>query len=372
MSTPHTTSSSRREFLRLLSLGGLAMTAGRPVTVRAADAMRAPRRQLGVALVGLGRYSTGELGPALRETRFCRLAGVVTGSPAKGARWSRSYGFPAGSVYGYDTMHRMAQNPGIDIVYVVTPNGLHAEHTIRAARAGKHVICEKPMANTVAECDAMIAACRQAGVKLSIGYRLHFDPYHQELMRLAHHRDFGPFTRMSGAFAFVMTHHEWRVEKKLAGGGPLMDLGIYVLHEACMAADGATPVAVTAREGPKTRPKFFREVEESIRWSMEFADGAVAGGMTSYNASGNRFRADAPRGWIELHNAFSYHGITGATSRGPLHYPPVNQQARQMDDFADCILTGRETPVPGELGRRDLRIITAVYEAARTGQRVAV
>src|SRR5512142_2583683 len=170
-------------------------------------------------------------------------------------------------------MQRLADNPDIDIVYVVTPNGLHAQHTIRAAKAGKHVISEKPMANTVAECDAMIAACRDAKVKLSIGYRLHFDPYHQELMRLARDKDFGAFTKMNGAFAFVMSTPQWRAEKKLAGGGPLMDLGIYVLHAACMAANGATPVAVTAHEEPKQRPDFFRDVEETIRWRMEFADG---------------------------------------------------------------------------------------------------
>jgi glucose-fructose oxidoreductase len=365
-------SSTRREFLRRLSLGALAMTGRSYLAARTDDPPRPARRPLGVALVGLGNYSTGQLGPALRETKLCRLAGVVTGSAAKGRRWSREYGFPEASIYHYDTMHRMADNRDIDIVYVVTPNGLHAEHTIRAAQAGKHVISEKPMANTVAECDAMIAACREAKVMLSIGYRLHFDPYHQELMRLARDQDFGAFTKENGAFAFVMSTPQWRAEKKLAGGGPLMDLGIYVLHEACLAANGATPRAVTAHEPPKERPDFFRDVEESIGWTMEFPDGATAEGWTSYNGNGNNFHADAPRGWFDLQNAFSYGGIIGKTSRGRLKFPRVNQQARQMDDFADCILTGRPTPVPGELGRRDLQIITAIYAAARSGKRAAV
>ena len=134
-----------------------------------AGSAAASGRQLGVALVGLGGYSTGQLGPALLETKFCRLAGVVTGSRKKGEKWAREHGFPASSIYSYDTMDRLADNPAIDIVYVVTPNALHAEHTIRAAKAGKHVICEKPMAVSVAECDAMLAACREAKVKLSIG-----------------------------------------------------------------------------------------------------------------------------------------------------------------------------------------------------------
>jgi glucose-fructose oxidoreductase len=356
---------SRREFLERCTLGGAALLT---LTGRA-SAAEPPARKLGVALVGLGNYSNGQLGPALRQTQHCRLAGVVTGSPAKGAQWARDYGFPEKSIYGYETMARIADNPDIDIIYVVTPPGLHAEHAIAAAKTGKHVICEKPMANTVAECDAIIAACAAAKVRLSIGYRLHFDPYHEELRRLVRTGEFGPFLKMGGAFAFRMGSLQWRADKKLAGGGPLMDLGIYVIQESCMAA-GATPVAVTARERPKARPDFFRDVEESIEWTLEFANGARSECLTSYNEGGNRFRAEAAGGWFEVNPAFNYGGLAGATSRGPLRFdPPVNQQARQMDDFAQCILTGRATPVPGEMGRRDMCIVTAIYESAAAGGR---
>lgn len=362
---------SRREFLERCTLGGAALLsmAGRAD----ADNDALPARKLGVALVGLGNYSAGQLGPALWQTQHCRLTGVVTGSPAKGAQWARDYGFSGKNVYGYDTMARIADNPDIDIIYVVTPPGLHAEHAIAAAKTGKHVICEKPMANTVAECDAIIAACAAAKVRLSIGYRLHFDPYHEELRRLVRTGEFGPFLKMGGAFAFRMGSLQWRADRKLAGGGPLMDLGIYVIQESCMAA-GATPVAVTARERPKARPDFFRDVEESIEWTLEFANGARSECFTSYNDGGNRFRAEAAGGWFEVGPAFTYSGLAGATSRGPLRFdPPVNQQARQMDDFAQCVLTGRATPVPGEMGRRDLGIVTAIYEsAAANGRRVEV
>jgi glucose-fructose oxidoreductase len=358
---------SRREFLELCTLGGAALLA-----LRGQAAPEAPARKLGVALVGLGGYSTGQLGPALRETKFCRLAGVVTGSPAKGAQWAREYGFPEKNVYGYGTMAQLADNPDIDIVYVVTPNGLHAEHAIAAARAGKHVICEKPMGRTVAECDAILAACAAAKMRLSIGYRLHFDPYHEELRRLVRTREFGAFQRMSGGFAFRMATAQWRATKTLAGGGPLMDLGIYVIQECCMAA-GAAPVAVTARERPKLRPEFFRDVEEGIEWTLEFADGARSECFTSYNDGRNDFRAEAAGGWLELRPAFSYRSLQGATSRGALRFePPVNQQARQMDDFAQCVLTGRATPVPGEMGRRDLSIIEAIYESAAHCRRVEI
>jgi len=359
---------SRRKFLERVTLGGAAMLAlgGR------AHAADAPRK-LGVALVGLGNYSRGELGPALKLTRNCRLAGVVTGSPAKGAQWARDYGFPEKNVYGYETMNRLADNSDIDIVYVVTPNGLHAGHSIAAARAGKHVICEKPMANTVADCDAIIAACKTAGVRLSIGYRLHFDPYHEVLRELVRTQEFGPFTRMHGSFAFRMGTRQWRIEKALAGGGPLMDLGVYVVQESCMATTAA-PVAVIAHEIPKKRPEFFNEVEEGIEWTLEFADGALAKGFTSYNDSGNNFRADAARGWFEMQSAYIYRNLRGETNKGPLKFEPeVNQQALQMDDFAECVTTGRASPVPGEMGRRDMRIVEAIYaSAAAGGERVEI
>ena len=188
--------------------------------------------RLGVALIGLGGYSGGALAPALRLTEHCRLTGVVTGSPEVGRTWATDHGFSENSIYDYGSMARMADDPAIDIAYVVTPNALHGEHAIAAARAGKHVICEKPMANTVAECDAILDACRTAGVRLSIGYRLHFDPYHEELRRLVRTGELGPFTRMSGGFSAVMTRPQWRAERALAGGGPLMDLGIYVVQES--------------------------------------------------------------------------------------------------------------------------------------------
>jgi len=330
-------------------------------------------RKLGVALVGLGRYSTSQLGPALKQTNHCRLAGVVTGSREKGEQWAKDNGFSPKNIYSYDSMPQLVDNKEIDIVYVVTPNGLHAEHAVAAARAGKHVICEKPMANTVAECDAIIAACRAAHVKLSIGYRLHFDPYHQELMRLAKEKDFGVFTKMRGDRGFVMERKVWRADKKLAGGGPLMDLGVYIIHGACMAANGSAPLAVTAKEHAKTKPDLFTDVEEGIDWEMEFPGGAFCNAVTSYQHRADRFRAEGKNGWIEFkEHAFTYRGMVVETSRGPLNFVPPNQQALQMDDFAQCILQNKESRVAGELGRRDLVIIEAIYKAAATGERVEV
>ncbi|MGA9875331.1 MAG: Gfo/Idh/MocA family oxidoreductase, partial [Solirubrobacteraceae bacterium] len=194
---------SRRDFVRLASTGAVALAAGAPSSSRAEILAANQGRPLGVALLGLGNYATGELGPSLRETKFCRLAGVVSGHPEKAAQWARDYDLPAKNLYNYENFDRIADNPDIDIVYVVTPPAIHPEFVIRAARAGKHVISEKPLATSVADCDAMIAACREAGVRFSVGYRLFFDPYHGELRRLAREGDFGPLARMAGNFSFV-------------------------------------------------------------------------------------------------------------------------------------------------------------------------
>ncbi len=365
---------SRRDFVRAVALGAACVGGGAAGALAAelAEATQGGRRKLGIALMGLGLYSRGELAPALQKTQLCRLAGVVTGSREKGVKWSQKYGFPEANIWDYSAIHQLAGNPDIDIVYVVTPNGLHPEHVIRVAEAGKHVICEKPMANSVADCDKMMAACRKAGVKLSIGYRLQFDPHHIELDRLAREKDFGTLDRLSGEHSWTFTQRAWRIEKSLSGGGPLMDVGIYVIQAACRAAR-AQPVAVTARELPKTRPELFNEVEETIEWRMEFPAGVVCDASSSYARNNNFFRAEGARGWIRIDPAYGYRGIEVDTSRGPLAITPVPQQALQMDDFASCILTGRETPVPGSMGRDHMAIIEAIYaSAAQGGRRVEV
>lgn len=363
---------SRRDFLRGLSIG----TAGLffdPSIGHVADLLAQNRgRKLGIAILGLGGYATNQLGPALRETKLCELTAVITGHPEKGTKWAADYNLKPGNIYTYDTMDRIADNRHIDIVYVVTPPALHPDFTIRAANLGKHVISEKPMATSVRDCDLMIAACKNAKVQLGIGYRMQYDLFRKELMRLARELDFGPFMKISGEFSFVMNQRQWRVEKKLAGGGPMMDLGIYVVQSASMAAN-AYPISVTAAEEPKLRPDFFNEVEETIRFTLFFPNGAKCDGVTSFNRSGNVFKAEAPKGWYEItRSAYNYNGAVGQTSRGSMNYQWINQQAAQMDDFADCVLTGRKTPVSGEMGRTHMAVITAVYESARTGKIVRV
>jgi len=363
---PHT-SISRRAFLNRLSATGTLALA--PRAMLAGDGNG---KTFGVALAGLGGYSTGQLGPALKLTKHCRLVGVVTGSEGKGRKWAQEHGFPETNIYHYDNMAAMADNPAIDIVYVATPNALHAKHAIAAAAAGKHVICEKPMATSVADCDAIIAACEKAGVRLGMGYRLHYDPHHEELRRLVRTREFGSFMKMDGGFAFKMTKPQWRAEKELAGGGPLMDVGVYVIQEAFMAAGTVPLVAVTARELPKERPEFFKDVEESLEWTMEFANGAKCQCFTSYNSNRDEFRAEAEGGWFQIGPAFGYRGQKASTSRGPVVVePPASQQALQIDAFVRHVRDGAPNLVPGKMGKRDMVVIEAIYaSAAKAGERI--
>jgi glucose-fructose oxidoreductase len=374
MKLPQTTF-SRRKFIGHLSAAAAFIVARR--AARASDAP-VPSKKLGVALVGLGSYSTNQLGPALRLTEHCQLTGVVTGSRDKGKKWAREYGFPEKNIFSYETIPQIAGNPDIDVVYVVTPNGLHAEHVIAAAKAGKHVITEKPMANNVADCDAMIAACRDAGVRLMVGYRLHYEPHTAEFVRLAHDQTFGPFMKIESENGFSIDPDArvadmWRLDKKLAGGGPLMDMGVYVIQAVCMAKVEAAPVAVTAKFGRVTMPKVFTEVEESITWTAEYADGAKAECKATYAEQLSTIRAEGAKGWAEIeYPAFYYDEPILKTSQGKPHFPKINHQAAQLDGMALELLSGRPSIAPGEMGRRDVAIIEAIYAAAKSGQRVEV
>lgn len=370
--------SSRREFLKTLSrgMGGAALAASAgPLVSRAAGPDEEP---LGVALVGLGNYATGQLAPALQETTNCELTGIVTGTPAKAEKWKEKYDIPEENVYNYETYDRIADNDDIDIIYVVLPNSMHAEYTIRAAEAGKHVLCEKPMATSVQECRDMIAACEKAGVKLSVGYRLHFQPHHQRVMELGQDEVYGPVTVMQNGFGFRIPddavdepHFEWRLDKEMAGGGALMDVGIYALQGARYVT-GEEPEAVTAQEYT-TRPEVFDEVDETLFFQLEFPGGTVVDGSTSYNGNFNRLYATATDGWFEVRPAYGYGGVEGRTHEGSMDLENVNQQARQMDAFAEAIRQDRPPRVGGEEGLRDLKVIEAIYESiAAGGDRVEI
>ena len=328
-------------------------------------------RRVGFALVGLGLLSANQIAPAFAKTKHCRLAGIVTSAPDKGRAWQHRYDLPDRSIYTYENMESMADNPDIDAVFIVTPNALHAIHTIKAARAGKHVLCEKPMEVSSARCQMMIDACRQAGRQLAIAYRCQFEPHNLEAIRLAREQVFGKTRIIEATFGFPLSQEErWRLQRSLAGGGALMDVGIYAL-QATRYLTGEEPVLVSALETKTDRVR-FQEVDETVTWQMTFPSGVIAHCATSYNVDEtDRFTVIAERGRFGLAPAFSYNGMAGWRSDGQsLHYPQTDHFAVQMDDFAECILTGRPTRVPGEEGMRDIRIIEAIYASIRSGKTV--
>jgi predicted dehydrogenase len=332
---------------------------------------QASDRKLGFALCGLGSLSTNQIAPGLQKTKFCRLAGIITGTPAKAEKWKAQYNIPDKNIYNYETMHRIADNPDIDVVYVVTPNALHAKYTIEAARAGKHVLSEKPMEASVRKCREMIDACKQAGRQLAVGYRCHFETNNVECVRLAREKVFGDTKLIEAGFGFrIGDPTQWRLRHALAGGGALMDVGIYAL-QATRYITGEEPTVVSAME-TKTDPLKFKEVDETIVWQLKFPSGIIAYCSTTYLVNGiNRYTAYAEKGWFGLDPAYSYGGISGRRSDGKeIKMQEIDQFAAEMDNFAQCILNKTPSKVSGEEGLRDIRILMAVYESIKSGRPV--
>jgi glucose-fructose oxidoreductase len=326
------------------------------------------RDRAGIALVGLGNYSTNILAPALQQTRFAYLAGIVTGTTDNEKAWADKYDIPARNIYNYDNFDEIAGNKEIDIVYVVLPNFMHREFTIRAARAGKHVICEKPMAMNAGECIDMIRACRENNVGLSIGYRLHYEPHNQEIMRLGQEEEFGKILHINCGSAFRFTNFDnWRWHREL-GGGAMMDMGVYPL-QAARYVTGQEPVRVSAQTFV-TRPGRFEGVDEATTFQLEFPGGAIASLDTGFHANFDHLYVSAEKGFFELRPYSQYSGITGRSSKGEISFPAVNQQAVQMDEDARNMMAGRPVRVPGEEGLRDMLVVDAIFESIRTGRPV--
>lgn len=358
---------SRRSFISTVGAGASWLAAS-PLPSRAFSRNRTPVRKLGIALVGLGNYSTNKLAPALQETSNCFLSGIVTGTPEKAKTWKEKYNLPEKNCYTYENFDSIRSNDSIDIVYVVLPNAMHHEFVIRAARAGKHVICEKPMAVSVKECEEMIDACRKAGVRLFIGYRLHFEPFNLEAMRIGPKKEFGPVKIVETSMGFrIGNPDQWRLKKALAGGGAMMDVGIYAIQGARYAT-GEEPLYVTAQEF-KTDPVKFKEVDETIFWQMEFPSGAVSNSATTYASSVDRLYISAESGWLELKPAFGYGPLTGRTHKGTIDLPHTNHQALHMDGVALSILNNQDTSLSGEEGLRDMKVIEAIYRSIKSGKR---
>lgn len=361
---------TRRVFNERISKGlvGAALLTSAPIACAMGNETP-KKRSLGVALVGLGSYSTYQLAPALAQTQFCHLAGIVTGTKEKESIWASQYNVPADNIYNYQNFDKIAENKDIDIIYVVLPNSMHAEFSIRAAKAGKHVICEKPMAISVDECDAIIRACEKAGVKLGIGYRLHSEPYTREVKRFVKEKTFGKVNYVSAEAAYLSRGNpgQWRLNKALSGGGSLMNMGVYSIQSAIYGT-GENPVSVTAQEF-STRPTYFKDTDETITAQFQFPGGASGSIFTSHNANANRLYASCESGWFALEPANNYGPLSGTTSNGTISFPHESQQKLQMDDFARHILQGTVNRAPGEMGKRDMIIVEAIYRSIAEGNK---
>jgi predicted dehydrogenase len=336
-----------------------------------------PGHRIGIAVVGLGHLAIGQILPAFGVSQRVRLAGLVSGDPAKAKALAALYGIPEKSVYGYENYDSIRDNPEIQAVYVVLPNSLHAEYTIRAAQAGKHVLCEKPMATNPSECEEMIASCKKADRKLMIAYRIQYEPNNRLVQAYVRQEKFGRVKFIESVNAQNQGDPaQWRQKRALAGGGSLPDVGLYCLNTTRFLL-GEEPTEVSAMIYSSPDDPRFREVEETVAWQMLFPSGALANCASSYGLhESRRYRVYGETGWVGMDPAFSYENLRTELSqaegaienRGSLNLAPKNQFALEMDHFGECIQMNKTPYTPGEEGLQDHRLMEAIYQSAAAGK----
>ncbi len=336
-------------------------------------------RTVGYAIIGLGQLAVEEILPAFASTKLSRIVALVSGHRDKAETLARTYGVGEGAIYDYGTFDRIADNPEIDAVYIVLPNAMHAEFTIRAFQAGKHVLCEKPMATDSTECRQMIAAAQQAERKLMIAYRLHYELLNCKAVELCRNGDLGAVRTFSSSNCQMTKAPNIRLSAALAGG-PVQDIGIYSIN-AARSCIGEEPVSVTAvARQPLNEPQ-FREVPASVSFTLEFPSGSIAHCDCSFEAATSRhYRVNCEKGVISMDPAFAYRGLRltvnegadGAARNAEIVLAQPNQFAAEIDHFSDCILNGRAPRSPGEEGLADIRVIEAITRAIQSGHRESV
>ena len=362
------TSITRRDFSKLAAFTTAATLA--PQALHAADT-----KKTGYCIVGLGRISVGHFMPGLLQSKHGAVTGLVSGHPEKAQKLAAQYNVPPGSIYSYEQYDKIKDNPAIDAVYIGLPNSMHAEYTIRAAKAGKHVLCEKPMATSVADCRAMIAACAAANRKLMIAYRCQLEAVNLKAIALIRSGAIGQVQAIESANGFNINPGEWRTDRALSGGGPLMDVGIYSLN-ACRYLTGEEPQVLSAYSSVIDHDGRFKDIEENLGWTMRFPSGIIASCNTTYGAQmDGYYKVHGAKGMIELSPAFGYEGIhmTGFTTgpdgkKQPLDMPEPIKDPQQFtveaDYFHDCIVDDKPVKMSGEEGLRDIEIIMQLYRSA--------
>ncbi|KRA65645.1 oxidoreductase [Caulobacter sp. Root656] len=354
---------------RLLGAAGAAAALAPP----GARAAGPETDKVGFAIVGLGKLSLGQLIPGLKVAKGARLAAVVSGHPDKARRVAAENGLPADAVYGYEDYDRMAQDPRIQVVYIVLPNALHAEHTIKALKAGKHVLCEKPMATTIADAEAMIAAAKAANRHLMIAYRCHYEPLNLDVMRRLRARSLGRVRQINTTMGRQADPSDpsdaWRLDAALSGAGALGDMGVYGISAARYLLN-EEPVAVQAWAWTDPADPRFKETQDLINWQFRFPSGVIANGSTSFAyAPTMAFEAICEQGRLVADPAAFYGGnrltvVRGGQAQPPVPAPPVDQFAREMDWMADVVRGKAPMVSPGEEGLQDMRLMQAILDSA--------
>ena len=332
-------------------------------------------KKLGWAIVGLGNLAIHEILPAFAKCEQCSVTALVSGHPDKANKLAQQYGVNPKNIYNYQNYDSIKDDPKVDIIYIVLPNGMHAEYTIRGFQAGKHVLTEKPMANTPDDCQKMIDAGRKAGRKLMVAYRCRYEPYNKEAIRIARSGELGPTQVILANNGWRITDpDQWRLKKDLAGGGSMMDIGIYAL-QAARYLSGEEPTEINALIYTTPNDPRFKEVEENINFQLRFPSGVLANCTSSYGYdSQSHYRVVGTKGWLEMEPATVYRGLRmrvhhdGVTEERSL--PVLDHFALEMDHMSECVMQDKEPLTPGEEGLRDLEIIMAVYSAAKTGKTV--
>jgi len=363
---------SRRDFLEKIAVSAIGLPflsfANSACAENASVVADGP--VLRVAIMGLGSYGT-RVAEAMQSCTRAKLTGVISGTPSKIKKWQSKYNIPEKNCYNYENFDNIKNNPDIDAVYVITPNGLHKDQAIRVANAGKHVICEKPMAVNAKDGQEMVDACKAANVKLLIGYRIHFEPKTLEIVRMRMDGEFGKVKFFQGLSGFTIGDpNQWRLNKALSGGGSLMDIGIYAINGSRYMI-GEEPIWVTAQETKIDTAKFKEGVDQTIQFQLGFPSGAVASCLSTYDMNNlDRFFVTGEKGYGLLNPSTGYGPIEGETHKGKLTHPHKTHQTVQMDEMAAIIFEGKKPvlPVDGEEGVRDMKVIDAIYEAIRTGK----
>ena len=353
---------------------------GRPVPEMEQEMPTEPGRRLGWAVVGLGKFALNQILPSFGEGRSSKLVALVSGNRQKAEQVASRYGVESRNLYDYDTFDRIADNPEVDVVYIILPNALHAEYTVRAFKAGKHVFCEKPMAVTAEECETMIRAGREAGRKLMVAYRAQFEPHNVEAIRRVREGEIGPLHLVTSDHGRMLDPKDpadqWRMVKSLAGGGSLYDIGIYSL-QAARYLTGEEPVEVFGQIANTKDDPRFREIEDRVVFQLRFPSGAVANLSSSYSTSSvKRIQAFGEKGSLILDPATEYEGnkLTLQTEKGrqEVKVKEQSQFSAEMDHFSQSLMESRNPKTPGEEGLRDIRIMQAIYQSAREGRPVSL